>query len=33
MDLTSNPKRMQVSLVGETDILIRRDFAHPPALV
>jgi uncharacterized protein YndB with AHSA1/START domain len=33
MDLTSNPKRMQVSLVGETDILIRRDFAHPPARV
>jgi uncharacterized protein YndB with AHSA1/START domain len=32
-DLSHDPTKLQMVLDGETDIVIRRDFSHPPARV
>lgn len=33
MNMALDPAKLQLVLDGETDIIIRRDFAHPPARV
>lgn len=33
MSMTSDLSKLQVALDGETDIIVRRDFTHPPARV
>jgi uncharacterized protein YndB with AHSA1/START domain len=33
MNMNREPTKLQISLDGETDIIVRRDFTHPPARV
>ncbi len=33
MNMTLDLTKLQVALDGETDIIVRRDFTHPPARV
>jgi uncharacterized protein YndB with AHSA1/START domain len=33
MNMNQEPAKLQISLDGETDIIVRRDFTHPPARV
>lgn len=33
MGMTLDLNQLQVALDGETDIIVRRDFSHPPARV
>lgn len=33
MSMTLDPTKLQLVLDGETDIIVRRDFTHPPARV
>ncbi|MBL8907172.1 MAG: SRPBCC domain-containing protein [Rhizobiales bacterium] len=33
MNMTLDPAKLQLALDGETDIIVRRDFTHPPGRV